>query len=173
MKRTLLLTGAFISLIGFHNTSAQTIAPNIINATGGSGSIGSYMYDWSIGELCMVSTYYGSDIIVTQGLLQNDISFAAGVVNKTLDDGLQVFPNPASSEVNLRLTSQAEGNLSYRLMDMTGKTIKTSNTDVKPGTTLEQLNISEIAAATYLLEVSFKTAGHDAEMTTYKIQKLK
>lgn len=173
MKKLSLLLSVFVLNSGLQHASAQSIGPSIINATGGSGAIGSYMYDWSIGELCMVSTYYGSDIIVTQGLLQNDISFAAGVANHTLTDGLQVFPNPASSEVNLRLTSATEGRLSYRLMDMTGKTIKTSMTDIRPGATLEQLNISGLAAATYLLEVSFKTEGTEAEMTSFKIQKLK
>ena len=169
MKRTFIIMGAFVLLVGLPNARGQST----LNATGGTNIIGSWEYDWSIGEMSMVSTFYGSNIIVTQGLLQNDQFIGVKVADVNLSQHLQVFPNPASSIVNVQYISSGDGTLTYRLMDMTGKILINHSAEVKQGITTEQLNISEIAVATYLLEVSFKDNTSTEAMTTFKIEKLK
>lgn len=161
-----------VACMSLSHTYAQSIGPSIVNAAGGSGSIGSNRFDWSIGEMTMVSTFTGSSIIVTQGVLQNNKG-GAGVASQHLLNDLQVFPNPASSVVNLRFTTESAGTLSYRLMDITGRMIMKRSKDVKQGATQEELNITDLAAATYMLEVTYTTAGGNEEAASYKIEKLK
>ena len=159
-------------LWGLPNARGQSIKPSTFNAAGGSGTIGSTKFDWSIGEMTMVSTFTGSSVIITQGVLQND-KFPTGVQTPSIGDHVQVFPNPANTLVKLQYTSAIQGDLSYRLMDMAGRIVINHNAKVPQGVTLEQLDISELAAATYLLEVSFKANGATEEMTSFKIEKLK
>ena len=168
--------GAFVLLIGLPTTRGQSIKPNTLNTSGGTQTIGRTEFDWSVGEAALVNTFYGptgKNIIVTQGLLQNEMSTPVKIANTNLAQHLQVFPNPANSIVNLQYTSPADGMLGYRLMDMAGKVIIQHSGEVKQGIALEQLNISELAAATYLLEVSFKDNSNIDAMTSYKIEKLK
>lgn len=174
MKRTFIILGTVFVVAG-NATAQESITPKTINASGGSGQAGTTYYDWSIGEMIAVSTYYnmGKNIIVTQGLLQNEISTPVGTKDTRLAQNLQVFPNPASTMVNVQLTSLLQGTLSYKLMDMAGRVIINQSTLVKQSVTTEQLNIAELAAATYMLEVSFTENGAAKQTTSYKIDKLK
>ena len=144
-----------------------------MNATGGTNTLGIWEYDWSIGEMTMVNTYYGSSVIVTQGLLQNDLHINVKVADVTLSQHLQVFPNPATSTVNVQYIATGDGQLTYRLMDITGRIIMSNTSAVKQGMTTEQLNISDLAAASYMLEVSTKDNSNTGASTSFKIEKLK
>jgi len=156
------------------NVRGQSITPSILNATGGSASIGTNHIDWSIGEMTMVSTFTTSSVIVTQGILQpTDSSIATtGIAKSNVAGNLLVFPNPASTVLNLQYTSPAQGSLSYRLIDMAGKTIINHNVAIKQGVNIEQINITNLAAASYMLEVSAQT-NETEETTSFKIEKLK
>jgi hypothetical protein len=176
MKRAVLLIGIFVSIAGIPDVRGQSGAkPNITNTTGGSAHPGSMLYhDWSIGEITLVSTFDTSGVILTQGLLQNEgFIKVTSVANTTLEPNLKVYPNPASSIVNIQYTATSEGKLSYRLVDMTGKVITENITQVTPGTSEQQINISNLAMATYLLEVGFKGSNGSEEMNSYKIAKIK
>jgi hypothetical protein len=172
MKRPILLIPLFI--IVAINTYGQSVGPATLNAAGGTAPIGSNEFDWSVGEMTMVSTFSITGVItVTQGVLQ-PAEVTEGVVNTSkLQDQLQVFPNPASSEVNLKYSSSVQGTLAYKLMDVAGKTIKTQTIAISPGTISEQVNVSELACATYMLEVIINPENAVSEKASYKIQKLK
>jgi Secretion system C-terminal sorting domain len=147
---------------------AQGVSPSTINSAGGGAPIGSYEFDWSVGEMTMVSTFSQPSVVVTQGLLQ-PYDGPTKVVKTTIPaTQLQVFPNPATSVVNVQYTAQDQGTLAYRLLDMNGKIIKTHVTDTRQGTTTEQINVSTLAAATYMLEVIVNGSA----TSTFKIQKL-
>lgn len=172
MKRTFIVMGAFALLAGLQNARGQSIAPSVLNATGGTRTIGTHEHDWSVGEVALVSTFYGANVIVTQGLLQNDISIGVHVADVNLIRNLEVFPNPASSIVNIRFTAPGDGTLSYKLLDMAGRVAMTQSNPVTQGTVTEQFNISEFAVATYMLEITFKDNNGSEANTSYKIQKL-
>src|SRR4051812_41395359 len=102
---------------------AQSITPSTINATGGHTNLGGTEFEWSVGEMAMVSTFSASGIIVTQGLLQPAEAMVGVPTTSLTAKNLHVFPNPASDVVNLQYTSATNGILSCRLYDMTGKEI--------------------------------------------------
>jgi hypothetical protein len=170
MKKIILILMAFAGSI---NIRAQSVGPKTLNAAGGTGTAGSVEIDWSVGEMTLVSTFSGGSVVVTQGVLQPTDAWPVDVGNTALLKQLEVFPNPASSVVNIRYAAQAAGTLTYRLMDVTGKELAEKNVDVKQGIITEQLNISTLACATYMLEVSIRQADGKNETTSYKIQKIK
>ena len=153
---------------------AQSIAPSTLNSAGNSAPIGSNVFDWSVGEMTMVSTFTTPGIIVTQGLLQ-----PAHIATESVDNHspftklLQVFPNPASSVVNIQYASPGQGTLSFRLLDLAGKVINNQTVNVTAGTTLQSVNVADLACATYILEVTADNGNTPKESTSYKIQKLK
>jgi hypothetical protein len=167
MKKAVLLIPLVLAAIT--SVNAQSVGPSTLNATGGSKVIGTQEFEWSVGEMTMVSTFTGSSVIVTQGVLQPSAAMT-GVQNTTgLINQLQVFPNPASSVVNFRYTSVLEGRLNYRLIDMTGKVISSQTMNVKQGTNEQQLDLTSLACATYFLEIT----APGSETISYKIQKIK
>jgi hypothetical protein len=170
MKPNLILSCFLGMLAGLPVVSAQSITPKVINATGGSGTIGTNTFEWSVGEV-MVATLTGSSVIVTQGVLQPNNGSAA-ITDQVLTSRLDVFPNPTSSVVNIQFNAPSSGRLSYRLMDVTGRMILENVANVKPGSTTQQIDIKALASANYMLNVFFKPEGAAEQTTTYKIQKL-
>jgi hypothetical protein len=173
MKQIFLILVVFAAASCIPRAYAQSIGPSTLNATGGSNTIGGNICDWSIGEMTMVSTFSGSSNILTQGVLQNEIMINEGIGNTTLAERIQVFPNPASSMINLRFNAVTDGALGYRLMDMAGRIVTVNNADVKQGILTEQINVSNLADAVYTLEVYFTAANNATQQTTYKIEKTK
>jgi type IX secretion system substrate protein len=162
-----------LALAASYGIRAQSVAPFTLNSLGNTTTIGSNEFDWSVGEMTMVSTFTNSGIIITQGLLQPAHIAAENVGNIQPLSGLKVFPNPATSLVNIEYASPGQGTLSYRLIDLAGKVINTQTISVASGTTLEKLNVAELACATYMLEVTVNTENESSQSTSYKIQKLK
>ncbi len=151
---------------------AQSIGPSILNAAGGSAVIGSDEFEWSIGEMTMVSTLSSSSVVITQGLLQPmPVTLGVPSVNP-LAQQLKVFPNPASSIVNVEYTSQAKGSLTYRLLDVAGKTIKSKTTQVDLGSTIIGLDIADLVCAGYLLEVTVNSGNEAKGKASFNIQKI-
>ena len=172
MKKSILLIP--LVMAATISIRAQSIGPSTLNAAGGSAVIGSNEFDWSVGEMTMVSTFTTPGIIVTQGVLQPYDPPSLGAGNTSLlTTHLQVFPNPATSEVNLEYSSASAGTLNYRLMDIAGKIIFNQTIKVNQGTTLRKIDVSGLACATYMLEVVVNPENTSSQTASYKIQKLK
>jgi len=170
MKRAILLI-PLVSAVSF-GLHAQTMTPGTLNATGGTNIIGANEFDWSIGEMTLVSTFTSSGVIVTQGVLQPSDATEGVPDNSALKDKLKVFPNPASTEVNIQYAALTQGTLAYRLLDMNGKVLGKQTMQVTQGANAGQVDVKDLACATYLLEVTVN-AGESTEHTSYKIQKIK
>ncbi|HMO88363.1 MAG TPA: T9SS type A sorting domain-containing protein [Lacibacter sp.] len=66
--------------------------------------------------------------------------------------GLQVYPNPVQSTLQVRMSGTVSGKpLQLRLLDIQGRVVK--NWQALPGATLLSLPVGELPAGTYLLEV--------------------
>lgn len=152
---------------------AQSSGPATLNASGGTTTSGGNVFDWSIGEMTMVTSITASNIVVTQGVLQPADAVASSVKNTAqLADQLKVFPNPATSLINVQYASPTDGELTCKLSDMAGRLIITQTYTITAGTVTELVDVSGLAAATYLLEVSLKSATAERSSITYKIDKL-
>jgi len=150
---------------------AQSAGPATLNANGGSASIGANEFEWSVGEMVLVSTFTAGGTTVTQGILQPFERSHEGVANTELQKQLLVFPNPASTVVNIRCDAAAGGTLSYRLMDVTGSIISSNTVKLNMPSITTQVNISGLAAAVYVLEVNIASEKGTSK-SSYKIEKL-
>lgn len=168
--RSKLILPCLVALAVSPMARGQSITPSVINNSGGSGTIGGNTYEWSVGEI-MVNTFTTSSIIVTEGVLQPNLSATSIAAAPTIQ-GISVFPNPANSVVNIQLEARSEGSLVYRLMDVAGRTITEQSTEVKAGTVNRQVDIKQLACANYMLQVFYRTPGAQEQVSTFKIQKL-
>ncbi|MCW3121086.1 MAG: hypothetical protein JWQ38_578 [Flavipsychrobacter sp.] len=149
-------------------------AQSTLNACGNTAIIGGNELEWSVGEMTMVSTFTAPGIIVTQGVLQPSNHDGLGI-NKyeALSKQLEVFPNPATSVVNIRYSGSATGTFTYQLRDMSGKSIAKQTTTLTPGNNVQQVNIAALPCATYMLEVMIGSGDESTTSVPYKIQKIK
>ena len=170
MKKMILLIG--IAIAGAVHAGAQSVGPSTLNAAGGGGTIAGNTFDWSVGELTMVSTFSTPGIEVTQGVLQPPESTVGIPKTTSVAKQIRVFPNPASTVVNIEYTSATDAALTYRLMDMTGKVISTQKVNVTSGITTAHVSMQEVACASYMLEVTVDS-GVKSESTSYQIQKIR
>lgn len=171
MKRTLLITAFCLPL--WWQADAQVASyTRTLNATGGSKAIGGNIYEWSVGEMPLVNTASASNIIVTQGVLQpaDDKTGITGIDNRLY--GMQLYPNPASTLVNLSYDLFEAGLLSLEMQDVAGKSIYSKKLDVKPGKNIEQLPLQAVANGTYMLNVYFTAANGAQKSTSFKIEKI-
>lgn len=171
MKRSILLL--LLMTAGVNTIRAQSIAPSIINAAGGSATLAGNKYDWSVGEMTMVSTLTGSGVIVTQGILQPFHYVPTSVSDPSFADDLQVFPNPAISALNIRYNSAGKGTLSYSLYDMRGSQVRWGVNYLKQGATTCEIYIDPISCGSYVLEITLTDENNAIKKASYKIEKVK
>lgn len=143
VKKTGLITICFLFGIGF--LSAQ----ESINASGGvaTGSGGSVSY--SVGQLTY-NTYTGSNGTITQGVQQSfEISETLSVDNTAILLEASIFPNPTTDYLNLRLKDTNVSELSFQIIDITGKLITTE----KLVTSNTIIQMDYLPATTYFMTV--------------------
>lgn len=143
VKKTGLITICFLFGISF--LSAQ----ESINASGGvaTGSGGSVSY--SVGQLTY-NTYTGSNGTITQGVQQSfEISETLSVDNTAILLEASIFPNPTTDYLNLRLKDTNVSELSFQIIDITGKLITTE----KLVTSNTIIQMDYLPATTYFMTV--------------------
>lgn len=170
MRQKLLLTLSGMALYCMP-AQAQSIGPSSINAAGGSGTISGDTYEYSIGTLALQQTYSSASLIVTDGILQPNIS-GSSVKHPPIAAGqLSVYPNPVVSTLFVQPGFSKSGTLQYVLVDAAGKTVYTQATALNLGTERQEINMSALAAGQYTLNVEWQQGGKKY-INAYKIQKL-
>ena len=81
---------------------------------------------------------------------QDELPFEAEAKDLT---EISVFPNPASSKVTLSFNAITEGDLSVRLMDMTGKAVRLQTVLARSGTNELTLDVADLPAGLYLVRM--------------------
>lgn len=155
------------------NAKAQTLSPTIINSTGGTAIINGIIYDYSFGEMTMISTLYSPKLIVTQGLLQTKTDTAAvGIAtNQLVMPTFIIYPNPAQQLINFESECNAGGKLQYELIDAAGKLIVSKQVPVVAGKNKESIDLTKISAGMYLLKITVNQ-GKETFFQNSKIQKM-
>lgn len=157
-------------LVLFCFTTNITSAQSTINASGGSKSFPIGIFDYSIGEMMVVSTNSNAGITVTQGLLQVE-NATLGTSEEILSkQDLTVFPNPTVDLLYLKPSLEGGGELLIEIFDLQGRRISEYEFDLKTGLEKQKLDLSFLQDATYMLNVKY---NHDKKRyrQTYKIVK--
>lgn len=158
----------FLIILGFvpYGISAQST----LNTSGGSKVLSVGVFDYSIGEMMVVSTQNNADITVTQGLLQVESS-SLGISEEILSDrDLTVFPNPTTDVLYIKPSLEGSGELLVELFDLQGRRISQRSFYLRTGLEKQKIDLSYLQEATYMLSVKFVHAQKSYRQT-YKIVK--
>ncbi len=162
---------AFFCLMGTAAFSQQTI-----NVSSHTAKINGMTFDYSIGEMTLVSTERNAHLIVTQGLLQpgtvnngNTPTVAQGAMS--LNDQVKVYPNPTENILFVESIENADHEISYQLFDAAGRTILNEKTNWQAGVNKLSLDLRHYAAGAYYLMLRKPNTQGELENFSYKIQK--
>ena len=139
-------------------------AQNAIPASGGNatGSGGSVSY--TVGQV-VYTKYTGTNGSVAQGVQQPyEISVVTGIAEtKDISLEIEVYPNPATDFVKLKIENYEVKNLKYQLYDINGSLIK----DNKVEGNETNIPMQNLLPATYFLKVT----DNNKVIKTFKIIK--
>jgi len=146
---------AILFLAATARVQGQGITPFIINSAGGAyQSAGSYMqYEWSLGELAVISTYTSSSLVTTNGVLQpctENVS-APAYTSRFADGELRLFPNPTPGKFELNIAVLFPGRMNIALVNATGQIIVKRNFRNECCGRIEYFDISAIPNGIYML----------------------
>jgi phosphopantothenate synthetase len=95
-------------------------AQQTLNVSGHSAKIDGMTFDYSIGEMTLVSTERASNLIVTQGVLQPGSSSTSSPSSDAtltiVDNPIKVYPNPASHLLFVEMYETAIQDYAYNLI---------------------------------------------------------
>lgn len=169
MKKLKLVVFAF-GLMIFYNTQGQTVGPSTLNAAGGSGTIGSNVYEFSIAEMTLVNTLSNANIIVTQGVLQPNQNGIGIKDFESVVGSINVYPNPTQNVIHIDVKPMVDLELDYVLVDISGKTLFAASLPKNSSTETQTIDLQYLPAGTYTLMVSAKNTDL---RTSFKIEKVK
>ena len=162
----------------FYWSNAQSAAPSVFNAAGGSFKQDYYQFEWSVGELSLVGemTSSNNSFVITNGLIQPFIQYPArnNSYNIFGSDEIKIFPNPASSYVEINFLTKQKGRITLSFYDGSGKKIYTT-TDWYYGVgMIKRIPVSKLPNEVYMLHVDLDPdPGSFAKKGIYKIIKIK
>lgn len=158
-KFTLLIALAFT---GWH-AQAQTVAPQVISSSGGSGQSPTAELSWTIGE-AVIATETNTNNSLTQGFQQPNLLVTLLKEASDQNASWNVFPNPSTDQINIQYNFESGEPMNYKLFDNTGKLIFENKSAGK----LTQVPVQTLAAGEYFLQVS-----NNKSQQIFKIQKQK
>jgi hypothetical protein len=174
MQRTKILSLA--SIVFFSAMSLQGFSQQGINVSSHSATIQGLKFDYSIGEMTLVSTERNANLIVTQGLLQpsssgSGASAQPGNAQIALSDLIKVYPNPTENILFVESFENADAAISYQLFDAAGKIVLSEKVNWQAGPNKLTLDLKNYAAGSYYLMIRKPNAQGIVDNFSYKIQK--
>jgi hypothetical protein len=126
--------------------SAQIVANRVVNSTGGSGTVGTLNFSYSVGEP-ISTTINDPKNAATQGFLQPDVMRTTGRVFVAIGEGCDfvVFPNPVGDRM---FANRDIRGLEFEIFNDIGQLMGVFKTDSGNG-----INVTHFAAGTYFIRL--------------------
>lgn len=145
MKRFFLWAIGFMLLSS--GLAAQTASPEVLGSAGTHQSTPTAQVSWTIGEP-VTETYSSATNNLTQGFHQTKLTITS-LEELPPEFALDVFPNPAGQDLNVRWTGQPL-DMDLNLIDLHGRTVRNLTLSQ---VNLGQIDVSGISQGTYFLQV--------------------
>ena len=141
-----------LSIFLFENSEAQSV----FNSASGGVEINNNSFEYSIGEMVLVSTVDAGATILTQGFLQPSEGVIIGVDRiESASVLFSVYPNPSQGFLQLQLKGVNDGWWAIALHDASGRLVSSSERYMTSGAA-ESFDISAAAAGCYFLRIYSK-----------------
>jgi len=102
----------------------------------------------SIGQFGITGVFTDNNIEIRQGFIQPVLIVKA--VSKTEIIKIIVYPNPFSTEVNLKISEEIAGNIELKIIDIAGKTVYAGTI---PAAATFKIDLSFLYSGMYMLSV--------------------
>ena len=155
-----LLCVFFVFALLSYSGNSQSVTPTTTNAGGGHfNNTGSYFryYEWSIGELTLVSTVTPTDnsVVVYQGVLQPCTDRIPDPISANFLPGdFKIMPNPTTGKFEVNFFVRENGNMQLELVDALGKTIEVRSFPYNGCCRIEPYDISRLPAGVYMISAT-------------------
>lgn len=133
---------------------AQSIVPNIINASGGTAILNSNTYEWSIAEMVSVATYSTTSNIVTSGLLQPMEEKLSIYLLSNSNTAVSIYPNPFTSLISLNVKSDELKDIQIIVKNMLGQLVYQQDHFLQSNNETIQINLNYLSVGPYVIEVN-------------------
>ena len=140
--KSLLLGFSLLSSVCLY--SQIDITRDVFASSGSEMSSSDLLVNFTLGEVFTSTFDTGSDIIMTMGFQQGELSLAS--LHEFSNEQMSLFPNPADNLINFHSSSDLP--FTYFVYDVTGRIIL--NGQSLSGTLI--LNLSSIVEGKYILE---------------------
>lgn len=150
--------------------AAQSLGPATLNAAGGSTAVAGSTHEWSVGEMVLVNTVATTGLVVTQGILQPMLQVTGIHDNKPALEGMSIYPNPASDQLNIKFNLARNLEVTLKLSDVSGRTQYVKTIKDHNGSALIIMDFKPYAAGVYMLQVT-STDKTKTYTNTFKIVK--
>jgi hypothetical protein len=156
----------FIALLSFQTSliNAQSLSSFVTSNGGGFWQTANQSLQYTIGEES-ISTYTTGDQTLTEGFEQSQLVVTAV---STIDNSseINVYPNPASTEVIIDVAKSNDGYQKVYFTDMLGRQIAVP---VTLNSSVITCDVSSLSSGTYLLNLVMKNSNI---ILNYKIIKI-
>lgn len=157
--------------------TAQSIATQAVNSTGGSHRKGNLRLDWSVGEMALVNTLSSPDSghIITNGVIQPDIAGAQARIQRNISfvkNEILILPNPVQSMLQVSINTGEQGRSIMRLYDEMGNLRYSRVVTTSRDGQVEKIDLTGYLRGNYMLFVEFiANIGSKKKQGFYKIIK--
>lgn len=151
MRKILLtLSLAVLTMVSYSQTSIL----EVVSPAGGFFQNANISISWTLGEP-VIETWVNESagIMVTSGFQQGDFTLVSVPQNPMAGFNVNMYPNPARTETNIKVTLPTLGQVNITVLDVTGRTIMQESFNPATLEHTHNLNVSSLRAGIYLVRV--------------------
>ena len=163
------LTKVLILLLLFSwaSVGAQTLSQQVLVPAAGEAKVGVLNYSQTIGETA-VELIRGAGFIFTQGFQQPGIKLVAEPPHE--GTGVDVYPNPATDFINVKLFGDEARKFRIELINITGRIVSSMNLDFTTGYFyIQQIDVTGLTLGFYFVRI---TSDDFVVKRVFKIEKM-
>ena len=131
---------------------AQGVVRSTLGVSGSSVIAGEneLMVQQSVGQSSVIGTVERSGVVTRQGFIQPPVE-VTGVILDESTLGARIYPNPVQSSLNVIFTEEIQGEVSFLLYDMLGRTVYDKTEAANQNMTLD---MNALSSAQYILLIT-------------------
>lgn len=147
--------------------NGQQLSQMVLVPAAGVATAGVLNYSQTIGE-CAVEMMEGSGFILTQGFQQPGMIFT--VVKPHEGTGVDVYPNPATDYINVKLFGDQARKFRIEIINLTGTILSFVNLDfITEYYHIQQIDVSSLKLGFYFVRI---TSDDSKIKRIFKIEKM-
>jgi hypothetical protein len=149
------------------NLNGQQLSHQVLVPGAGVATSGSVNYSQTIGETA-VETITGSGFVLTQGFQQPAVTLTTETPHE--GTGVDVYPNPATDFVNIKLFGDAPRKFRIEMININGRIVNSMTLDfITNYYHVQQLDVSRLTIGFYFVRV---TSDDSMINRIFKIEKM-